>query len=86
MIKPKGFVADIALCTLDGNNHVANLAKKFFVEYSEKVWATCLILAVSDACFVFQGNSLYNLLPDIISRLSDPESKVEFDDFKTVLK
>lgn len=37
MIKPKGHVADIALCTLDGSNQVASLAKKFFVEYAEKV-------------------------------------------------
>lgn len=33
-----------------------------------------------------QGNALYNILPDAISRLSDPDLKVEEDHFHTIMK
>ncbi|XP_040834711.1 condensin complex subunit 1 [Ochotona curzoniae] len=33
-----------------------------------------------------KGNAIYNLLPDIISRLSDPEGGVEEEPFHTILK
>lgn len=33
-----------------------------------------------------KGNSLYNVMPDIISRLSDPTLKVEEEDFRTIMK
>ncbi|XP_012587980.1 PREDICTED: condensin complex subunit 1 isoform X3 [Condylura cristata] len=33
-----------------------------------------------------QGNAVYNLLPDIISRLSDPEGGVEEESFHTIMK
>lgn len=33
-----------------------------------------------------KGNAIYNLLPDIISRLSDPEGGVEEDPFHTIMK
>ncbi|XP_065559402.1 condensin complex subunit 1-like [Artemia franciscana] len=32
-----------------------------------------------------KGNSLYNVMPDIISRMSDPDAGVPEDDFQTVL-
>ncbi|XP_005378837.1 PREDICTED: condensin complex subunit 1 isoform X2 [Chinchilla lanigera] len=33
-----------------------------------------------------KGNAIYNLLPDIISRLSDPEGGVEEEPFRTIMK
>jgi hypothetical protein len=33
-----------------------------------------------------QGNAIYNLLPDIISRLADPEGGVEEEPFHTIMK
>ncbi|KAM4819823.1 condensin complex subunit 1 [Thomomys bottae] len=33
-----------------------------------------------------KGNAVYNLLPDIISRLSDPESGVEEEPFRTIMR
>ncbi|XP_042529439.1 condensin complex subunit 1 [Dipodomys spectabilis] len=33
-----------------------------------------------------KGNAVYNLLPDIISRLSDPECGVEEEPFRTIMK
>uniref|UniRef100_A0A5S6R370 Uncharacterized protein n=1 Tax=Trichuris muris TaxID=70415 RepID=A0A5S6R370_TRIMR len=35
-IKPRIFIADIAICCMDDNEDVANMAKGFFKEYSEK--------------------------------------------------
>ena len=35
----------------------------------------------------FQGNALYNVIPDIISHLSDPtDSKVSPDTFRNIMK
>ena len=33
-----------------------------------------------------QDNAIYNLLPDIISRLSDPERGMKEEDFNTIMK
>ena len=33
-----------------------------------------------------QNNAIYNLLPDIISRLSDPERGMSADDFNVIMK
>ncbi|XP_008821244.1 condensin complex subunit 1-like [Nannospalax galili] len=33
-----------------------------------------------------KGNAIYNLLPDIISRLSDPEGGVEEEPFHTIMR
>jgi len=33
-----------------------------------------------------KGNTLYNVMPDIVSRLSDPEQGVDEDNFKTIMK
>lgn len=33
-----------------------------------------------------QGNAIYNLLPDMISRLSDPECGVDEESFRTIMK
>lgn len=36
--------------------------------------------------FLSQDNAIYNLLPDIISRLSDPERGMKEEDFSTIMK
>lgn len=36
--------------------------------------------------FPSQDNAIYNLLPDIISRLSDPERGMKEEDFSSVMK
>lgn len=43
---------------------------------------------MSDAIFgvTDQDNAIYNLLPDIISRLSDPERGMSSEDFNTIMK
>ena len=33
-----------------------------------------------------KGNALYNVMPDILSRLMDPELNLEENDFKDILK
>ena len=33
-----------------------------------------------------QGNAVYNIMPDLISRLSDPEAGVKETDFKIIMK
>lgn len=33
-----------------------------------------------------QGNAIYNLLPDMISRLSDPDCGVDEESFRTIMK
>ena len=33
-----------------------------------------------------KGNTLYNVMPDIVSRLSDPEKGVEEEPFRTIMK
>ncbi len=33
-----------------------------------------------------KGNTLYNVMPDIISRLSNPSTEVEEEKFQTIMK
>ena len=33
-----------------------------------------------------QGNAIYNIMPDMVSRLSDPDIGVEEDNFRTIMK
>ena len=35
---------------------------------------------------VFQGNAIYNIMPDIISRLSDPDVGVDEEHFRNIMK
>ncbi|XP_071502768.1 condensin complex subunit 1-like [Diadema antillarum] len=57
--------------------------------------ATCIVdqeprIASLAKLFFFElsrkGNAVYNILPDVISRLSDPELNLPEDQFKTILK
>nr|XP_039250362.1 condensin complex subunit 1-like [Styela clava] len=69
MVKVKGHVSEMARCTVDENERISSLVKKFFHELSTK------------------GNSIYNVMPDIISRLSDPDVGVPDDEhFQTIMK
>jgi len=68
MIKIKGQISDMALCIMDENEKISNMAKLFFTELSRK------------------GNKLYNVMPDIVSRLSDPANEIEEDKFKEIMK
>jgi hypothetical protein len=53
---------------------------------------TFIKLFISEmACMFFmelsqKGNTLYNVMPDIISRLSTPDLKLEEEKFKTIMK
>ncbi len=55
MIKTKGQIAEIALCTIDDNPKVVNLAKNFYTELAKRN----------------NGLLIYNTLPDMISILSN---------------
>ncbi|KAG8271683.1 meiotic chromosome condensation [Homalodisca vitripennis] len=70
MVKVKGQISEVALCIVDENEEIVDLAKRFFSELSLK------------------GNTLYNVLPDIISHLSNPASDVTVEEknFEIILK
>ncbi|XP_021926834.1 condensin complex subunit 1 isoform X2 [Zootermopsis nevadensis] len=68
MVKVKGQISEMALCIVDTEEKLAEMACRFFVELSHK------------------GNTLYNVMPDIISRLSTPDLKLEEGKFKTIMK
>lgn len=36
--------------------------------------------------FLFQGNAIYNILPDVISRLSDPDCGIEEEPFRNIMR
>lgn len=100
MVKVKGQVSEMAVLLIDPVPQIAALAKNFFNELSHKVRGTpgafcrghaqATLLpttpSLSLVLFVLQGNAIYNLLPDIISRLSDPEGGVEEEPFHTIMK
>lgn len=54
MIKTRGQIFEIALCTIDENTQISSLAKLFFSELSQRN----------------NGLVIYNAMPDIISQLS----------------
>ncbi|PNF15628.1 hypothetical protein B7P43_G15860 [Cryptotermes secundus] len=68
MVKVKGQISEMALCIVDTEKKIADMACMFFMELSQK------------------GNTLYNVMPDIISRLSTPDLKLEEEKFKTIMK
>lgn len=99
MVKVKGQVSEMAVLLIDPVPHIAALAKNFFNELSHKVteaaWSflqrkwmgrTSRPHLIVFGLFLLQGNAIYNLLPDIISRLSDPEGGVEEEPFHTIMK
>ncbi|XP_065218863.1 condensin complex subunit 1 [Planococcus citri] len=68
MIKVRGQMSDVALCLVDSDRAVKNLAIKLFYEISVK------------------GNTLYNVMADIISRLSHPDHRPNEQTFQIILK
>ncbi|GAB1602175.1 hypothetical protein Ahia01_000496400 [Argonauta hians] len=68
MVKVKGQLSEMAICTIDEDPKISELSKAFFVELSGK------------------PNAVYNIIADIISRLSDPELGVDETSFQTILK
>lgn len=58
----------MALCIMDENEKISNMAKLFFTELSRK------------------GNKLYNVMPDIVSRLSDPNAEISEAKFKEIMR
>eukprot|EP00741_Cyanophora_paradoxa_P018581 tig00021070_g17937.t1 len=68
MVKVKGNIGEMALCLVDGEPRIKDLAHLFFQELSKK-----------------SNNPIYNILPDVISRLSvDPA--VSASSFQAVMK
>jgi condensin complex subunit 1 len=53
---------------------------------------TFIILLFSEMASIFftelsqKGNTLYNVMPDIISRLSTPDLNLDEEKFKTIMK
>lgn len=68
MVKVKGQISEMAVCLVDHDERIANLAKLFFTELSKK------------------GNAIYNIMPDMISRLSDPDVGIDEENFRTIMK
>ncbi|NWI14057.1 CND1 protein, partial [Crypturellus soui] len=75
MVKVKGQVSEMAALLMDPEAAIVGLAQNFFSELSSKA-TLCLA----------QDNAIYNLLPDIISRLSDPECGVDEESFRTIMR
>lgn len=68
MVKVKGQISEMAMCTVDVDERIAALAKVFFSELAKK------------------GNTVYNIMPDVISRLSDEAAGTTEENFRSVMK
>ncbi|KAL4220856.1 meiotic chromosome condensation [Mactra antiquata] len=68
MIKVKGQISEMAVCIVDCEERIANLAKLFFNELAKK------------------GNAIYNIMPDMISRLSDPDVGIDEENFRHIMR
>ncbi|NXX53572.1 CND1 protein, partial [Scopus umbretta] len=76
MVKVKGQVSEMATLLIDPEEAIMGVAQNFFSELSNK----------ASGCSGTLGNAIYNLLPDIISRLSDPNCGVEEESFHTIMR
>ncbi|KAK1200158.1 CND1 protein, partial [Pygoscelis papua] len=76
MVKVKGQVSEMATLLIDPEEAIMGTAQNFFSELSNK----------ASGCSGTLGNAIYNLLPDIISRLSDPNCGVEEESFHTIMR
>ncbi|NXF94040.1 CND1 protein, partial [Eubucco bourcierii] len=70
LVKVKGQVSEMAALLLDPEEEIMGMAQSFFSELSSKA----------------SDNAIYNLLPDIISRLSDPSCGTEEKAFHTIMR
>lgn len=71
MVKVKANISDIARCIEDEDENIVNLTKSFFNELSRRATAT--------------NNPIYNLLPEILSRLSSSEDLSD-ESFRNIMK
>ncbi|NWW48276.1 CND1 protein, partial [Pedionomus torquatus] len=75
MVKVKGQVSEMATLLIDPEEAIVGVAQNFFNELSNK----------ASGCSGSRDNAVYNLLPDIISRLSDPNCGVEEESFHIIM-
>ncbi|NXC21208.1 CND1 protein, partial [Corythaeola cristata] len=76
MVKVKGQVSEMAALLIDPEETIMGVAQNFFSELSNK----------ASGCSGTLGNAVYNLLPDIISRLSDPNCGTEEESFRAIMR
>ncbi|NXT72031.1 CND1 protein, partial [Chaetops frenatus] len=74
MVKTKGQVSEMATLLIDPEEAIVEVAQTFFICISH-----------GNLCPA-QDNAVYNLLPDIISHLSDPNSGIEEESFHTIMR
>ncbi|NXE26036.1 CND1 protein, partial [Ardeotis kori] len=84
MVKVKGQVSEMAALLVDPEEAIMGVAQNFFSELSHKASGCPGTLAHKSG----EGldNAIYNLLPDIISHLSDPNCGVEEESFHTIMR
>ncbi|KAG0240937.1 Condensin complex subunit [Actinomortierella wolfii] len=68
MVKVKGQLGEMAICLVDEDTRIADLARLFFTELTSK------------------DNAVYNNMPDIISHLSNAESKIDEEAYKKIMR
>ncbi|NXX98191.1 CND1 protein, partial [Centropus bengalensis] len=76
MVKVKGQVSEMATLLIDPEEAIMGVAQNFFSELAHK----------ASRCSGTLGNAIYNLLPDIISRLSDPTCGIEEESFHSIMR
>ncbi|NWU63916.1 CND1 protein, partial [Pterocles burchelli] len=76
MVKVKGQVSEMATLLIDPEEAIMGVAQNFFSELSNK----------ASGCSGALGNAIYNLLPDIISRLSDANCGIKEESFHTIMR
>ncbi|NWW69797.1 CND1 protein, partial [Climacteris rufus] len=89
MVKVKGQVSEMAALLMDPEEAIVAVAQNFFSELANKARGcsgTSLHKSREGLLEAGSGNAVYNLLPDIISHLSDPDSGIEEESFHTIMR
>lgn len=93
MVKVKGQMSDVALCIVDSDPKIKSLfillISRLVLYFRNNVFFSICFLG--QAYYLFhelssKGNTLYNVMPDIISRLSHPDHRTSEENFQTILK
>ncbi|OXB76260.1 UNVERIFIED_CONTAM: hypothetical protein H355_014668 [Colinus virginianus] len=84
MVKVKGQVSEMAALLIDPEEAIVGVAQNFFNELSNKASGCTGFLVHKNGKGL--DNAIYNLLPDIISRLSDPDCGVDEESFHTIMR
>ena len=83
MIKVKGQIAEMAICLEDADMRISDLAK-----YVLQIETRRGMLNHYHRLFFLElskkGNAIYNVLPDVISALSESETPIEPEKFKNI--